>query len=128
MPTRFSGLVLRLLALASFIGGPLYCADLWKPALGDPWNFIAAFAPIALVLMAAMMVLQDRPTTATRAMTWVGFLGVAGLLCEDAFAGIRIAAGDAHPNTQMIQFGIFAGVCAAALYTWHALRFLRESA
>lgn len=45
----------------------------------------------------------------------------------DAFTTIQLLSGVRHPNEQMIEFGIVAGVAAAVAYSVSAVRFLFAS-
>ena len=127
MPPRLHTLVIKLTSLAAFVGGPLYCCDLLKPRLGDPLNFIVCFAPLALMLLATFAVLENQPTTANRAIAGAGLFGALGLVGMDAFTAIQLLSGVHHPNEQMIEFGIVAGVAAALAYSVAAFRFILAS-
>ena len=121
---RFATLVVKLTSLAAFVGGPLYCCDLLKPKIGDPANFAVCFAPLAIMLLATFAVLEEPPTRVHRIIAGVGILGALGLVGMDAFAAISLLGGATHPNAQMIEFGIVAGVAASAAYCVLALRFM----
>lgn len=120
-------LLVRLLALLAFCGGPLYLSDELRGSLGQPWAFIVAFAPVALLVFGALA-FRDEPTEKmARLSIRGGLVGSALIILENGYAAWRMSsAGEPHPNQKLITFGIFAGTVGAGLYVRQALRFLRE--
>jgi hypothetical protein len=122
-------LAIKLLALASFLGGPLYLSDLLKPEWGQQLAFVIAFAPVALVTFGALS-LSDAPSERfSRIVVSAGLVGAALVEIEHAFAGWQLwIAGAVHPNRALISFGIAVGLPTAAFYARFARRFLEVSA
>lgn len=120
-------LVLKLLALWSFTGGPLWLADELKPRFGTPISFSIAFAPIALMLFGSL-VFEDEPTSLTRAVVLAGAGGAFALLGMDALAGQHLLFGGTHSEPTLIVFGCIVGVVAAIAYLAAAVRYLHREA
>jgi hypothetical protein len=118
-------LAIKLLALASFLGGPLYLADLLKPDWGQKTAFLMAFGPLALMLLGAVSLVDDPAERLGRIAVGAGVVGAILVALQHAFAGWQLwIAGADHPNRGLIGFGIVVGVPTVAAYLHLARRFL----
>lgn len=86
-------LILKLVALGAFLGGPLIMMDRWRAALGDPMAFALGFVPLGLVLL-GMLSIDDE---AGRGRTIVVRAGVGGALLLLAQNGLARQARCAAP-------------------------------
>jgi hypothetical protein len=117
-------LVLKLLALVAWVGGPLYVCDALVPELGSKAAFGVTFAPIGVLLVASFAA-GDAPSRWVR-FQLLGGLGAAAVLTgANLFTAARLLAGDAHPNPRLLSFGIAGGSVAVGLFLLEALPVLR---
>ena len=119
-------LALRLAALLSFLGGPMFLSDLLRAPLGQLAAFVVAFAPVGLLVFGGLAFRDDPSETMTRVSLRSGLVGAALLTAENAFAAFAMSTGERHANERMITFGIVVGTLAAGFYVRQALRLLRR--
>lgn len=119
-------LLVKLTALLSFCGGPLLVAELLEPALGGPGSFVAAFAPLAVVLYGALFLEDPSPARLDLAIVRAGLCGVPPVMGMNVYAVWHLAAHPARPDQALIALGVVVGTLAAALYTALALRLLHR--
>lgn len=120
-------LVVKLLGLGSFIGGPLYFADLLKPHLGSPQAFLIAFSPIAPMVVGALSLGTDPKECVARFLVSTGLVGIGLLLLLNTYAFWELFLLHAlHPNRQMIAVGIAVGVLASVANAQCASGFFRQ--
>lgn len=120
-------LAVKLLALLSFVGGPLFWTDVLKTRWGQVPAFIACFAPVGLLGLCALVVLdEDEPTPVNRLFAWSGILAGAMILGADFAAEVMLWTGAHHPNRYMIHAGNATGLLVVVLYSVLSIRFLRR--
>jgi hypothetical protein len=116
-----SGLLVKLLALLTFVGGPLFVAD-WAREWGSDWAFAVAFAPVGLLAFGSLFIFDDLTDRTHRILVGAGIAGAVGVLFQNAFAVFRFSMGDEHPNRTLIWVGIAGGTPYATMFTVFALR------
>jgi hypothetical protein len=126
----FSGwhiLAIKLAALLSFCGGPLYVADLLKPALGRDVAFGVAFAPLAMATLCAFSLWEDHPWSWGKYAIAVGLLGAVIVAATSVFAISQLSGGPDRADRSLIVLGSIVGLAVAAAYAWLAWRRLGPS-
>jgi hypothetical protein len=119
-------LAIKLGALGSFIGGPLYVFDHWKGSLGNPLAFALAFPPVGALALAALVLWEDDAHSRwTQASAWLGVTAVVALTSLNGFVGTRLLQGAHHPNAGMIGFGIAVGTVTSAVFLSRAASVVR---
>lgn len=119
-------LALKLSALFSFCGGPLFFADLLDVKQRSAWHFAVPFAPIALLLFGALALRGEEADTLGRISIEGGLFGAAALTAMNAYATLQLVAGAPRADGNLMAFGIAVGFCTAVIYVVTALRFLRD--
>ncbi len=119
--------LIKVLALGSFVGGPLWLADTLKPRLGQDVAFAITFAPLAVLILASLSIAGDRPTPVTRLLAFAGVGGAAALLVMDAMAAHFLLRGGSHSEPTLIWIGNAIGAVTALLYFGAALAFVRTN-
>ena len=118
-------LLLKLVALLAFMGGPLYLHDQLRTLLDPRLAFALTFAPMAVLLFGALT-LHDEDTGFSRGVTRAG-LGAALLVCAQnawLLRGLLVAHDSTTPSLHAI--GAVAGTLTSAGYARLAWRRLRE--
>lgn len=119
-------LVIRVLALFAFVGGPLFIYDILKRSWDSPAAFVVTFLPVGFMILGALS-LGDRDEDRLSAVAAVlGIAGAALLLAQNAYAAYKMISGFEHPNQRLIILGTIVGVAGAVMYTHLAIRFLRR--
>jgi hypothetical protein len=109
-------LFLKLAALLSYCGGPLFVAGLLKPRFGmGPAIFLATFVPIGMMLMGAFH-LDDVRDRMAIAFVRLGLLGLAIALGMHIYAAGCFARGVRVPDQGLHDLGIAIGVVWSAVY------------
>lgn len=117
-------LVLRLLALLSAAGGPLYLYDDLKRAPQD-WQILGfCFAPIAMMLFGSLSFGDPPGARMARGAVRLGLFGAVALALMNAYTVFGMITRPAHPNQLMILAGVTVGFFASAAYTLLARTFL----
>jgi hypothetical protein len=120
-------LLVKLLALFSGLGGPLYLFDLLDPGRWRVPVFACLFAPVGLMVVGVLAVLEDEPSRLSRAVARGGLVGVALLTAMNGFTLWRLLGGAAHPDRGLILFGIVIGTVSSCLVIDLTRRFLAGS-
>lgn len=118
-------LLLKLGALNSFLGGPLYCVDAWTPRFGSAFAFALAFAPLALLLYGELSLNDERDRWNTWAIVG-GLVGTAALVVMNLIVAYLLLGAPDHPLRGLHTFGIVLGMFVSALYVRSARRWLRD--
>lgn len=116
-------LILKLLALVAFLGGPLMAMDRWRAELGEPVAFTLAFAPLALLLF-GMLSIDDEPGRCRTIVVRGGAAGALLLLVQNALALAWLMTQARAPKEPiaMHALGIAVGTAVAVYYLMRARR------
>ncbi|MGB0678978.1 MAG: hypothetical protein ACPGUV_04895 [Polyangiales bacterium] len=119
-------LLVKVLALLAFCGGPLWLTDQLQPALSRLVAFVVASAPVMLAVFGVVSMAEEHPMTAWRVVAWVGALGVVALLPLGTWATLQCFDGQCgHSSTGLVLFGAFCGLVASVAYLWMLRLYLR---
>jgi hypothetical protein len=114
---------LKLAALLSYCGGPLFVADLLKPRFGmGPAVFLATFLPIGMMLMGAFYVDDRDGSGVTAAFVRLGVLGLVITLGMHVYALGCFVQGLRVPDQGLHDVGIAVGVPWSVVYLRAARR------
>ena len=127
-PTRspWRVVALKVTALVTFCGGPLYFSRVLQVRLGDPWGFSVAFAPVAVLAFVVLSALEDEPSGFVRALLRLGGLAAGAVLAMSAYATAQILSGEVRADSGLILFGSAVSVVMALLYARFARRVLDQ--
>lgn len=114
-------LVLKIGALLTFCGGPLYLSDRLEPIVHQPWAFGVAFAPVAVFLFATLSLVEDGPRSGGIAV-WSGAISSAVILVESAWAAWQIMAGPARADSGLMLLGCAVSFAVVVAYAQLASR------
>lgn len=109
---------IKLLAIASFVGGPLVLLDWLAPRAGEPVTFVLMFAPCALLVF-AVLAWHDEPSRMQTLTQRGGQLGAVLLLVQNAVASFRLTQPGAWNGSAGMSVGgivIGTGVALSVLY------------
>ena len=120
-------LIVKILALVTFAGGPMVVVDRLKPAYGDMNSFLLGFSPVAVLVFSAVTVLEDEPTWFTWLWAWIGLVAALVVLAMDGWAAYGLVFGPTRGDFGLVAFGITVGPVAAAAYGWAARKTLFSS-
>ena len=109
-------LALKLAALFSFCGGPLFVSDLLKPRVGTPAAFWITFAPVGLMLVGAMHLGYLPGDRWAAAAVSLGRQGVYVVLGMHAYTLARFASGTRVAEPWLYLLGIGVGVIWSLAY------------
>jgi hypothetical protein len=112
--------VLKIAALFSYCGGPLFIADLLKPHLGFGLVFWMTFLPVLLMVLGAIGLDDDARNRWSSAAVRAGHLGLYTVLGMNAYALWCFVDGVRMPDQSLHYLGIAVGVA------W-SLAFLRAA-
>lgn len=112
---------LKLAAIFSYCGGPLFLCDLLKPSLTVALAFSITFLPVLLMVLGAFC-LEDARSRWTRAGLRAGRLGVYAVLTMNVYAVWCFAHGVRVPDQTLHYIGIAVGLVWTAVYLWEAHR------
>jgi hypothetical protein len=119
-------LVLKLSALFSFCGGPLYLSGVLDIKHRSPIYFSIPFAPIVLLLFGALALRDENSDKLGRWSVEGGLVGAALLTAMNVYAVIRLAGAPRQPDGGLVALGIAVGLCTAIVYTATAIPFLQR--
>lgn len=118
-------LFVKIAALGSAVGGPMFVFDRFRTNLGALPAFLACFVPIGLQML-ALLALEDETTDKwARTAMCGGIAGSVVLFAENEYAAWQIYSGVRHPNHGMIIAGIVIGTIMSGYVAYRAVRFLR---
>ncbi len=112
----FGLLLLKLLALFSFCGGPLRVTDALKRYLPQPYAFALAFSPLVLLLFGAFALRDGARDVLDRWSIAGGRFGSVLLLAMNAYSSWLLLRGDSSADRGLVAFGTVVGVLTALLY------------
>ena len=118
--------VLRIAALFSYCGGPLFIADLVKPRFGTGMVFCITFLPVGLMVLGALCLDETHNRWASMAIT-AGRMSVYIVFAMHLYAVWRFVDGVRVPDQRLHYIGIAIGVAWSAGYL-RAARRRREAA
>ena len=115
--------LLKLAALFSYCGGPLFIADELKPRFdGGLAGFWLTFPPVGVMILGALSLGDSHSSGWARAMVWAGKVGLFLALGMHGYAIWCFAHGE-HPFNQSLHtFGIVVGVVWSFAYLIEARR------
>jgi hypothetical protein len=115
--------LLRLAALFSYCGGPLFIADVLKRRFGPgPAAFVITFLPVGAMVVGALCLGDDTGSRLSRAMVWVGRQGLSIALGMHAYAIWCFTHGVRTPDLILHDVGIAVGVVWSVAYLRAARR------
>jgi hypothetical protein len=111
-------LALKIGALLSFCGGPLYVTDLLKPMLGNPGAFVAGFSPVALMVFGVFSLVEDEPSAFSRVVASAGAVASLVVMVESVVAAVRVMGGEERADAGLILLGCVVSIAGALGYFW----------
>jgi hypothetical protein len=111
-------LALKIGALLSFCGGPLYVTDLLKPSLGNPGAFVAGFSPVALMIFGVFSLVEDEPSAFSRVVASAGAVASLVVMVESVVAAVRVLGGEERADAGLILLGCVVSIAGALGYFW----------
>src|SRR5262245_57009707 len=108
-------IVLKVAALFSYCGGPLFIIDLLKPR-PDVGTFVISFLPVGLMVVGALCLHDDTHSRWSHAAVWVGRQSLYVVLGMHAYAVWRFAHGVRVPDQSLHYLGIAVGVAWSVAY------------
>jgi hypothetical protein len=111
-------LALKIGALLSFCGGPLYVTDLLKPVLGNPGAFLAGFSPVALMVFGVFSLVEDEPSAFSRVVALAGAVASLVVMVESVVAAVRVMGGEERADAGLILLGCVVSIAGALGYFW----------
>jgi len=121
-------LALKLAALFSYCGGPLFVADVLKPHLPSGAPFLVTFLPVGLMVVGALSLDDDTHSRWSRGAVWAGRQGLIIVLVAHVCALWCFAEGVRVPDQGLHYFGIAVGVVWSVAYWRASRRWLRSAA
>jgi hypothetical protein len=115
--------LLKIAALFSYCGGPLFVAEILKPRLGKVPAFLVTFLPLAFMLMGSFF-LEDLPDRLMRAAVRAGLLGMYLALAMHAYTLWRLLEGVRTAEPWLHWFGMAVGAVWSVVYLRASGRFL----
>jgi hypothetical protein len=120
-------LVLKLAALFSFCGGPLFLSDVLDIKHRSLLYFAIPIAPVVLLVFGALALQSEETDTFGRLSIEGGLVGAALLTAMNLWAAFELFGALPRPDGGLMTFGIAVGLCTAIVYTVTAMPFLRRT-
>ena len=114
--------VLKVAALFSYCGGPLFLGELLKPRLGAIPSFVITFLPVGLMVLGAIYLDDDPRSRWALAAVRAGRLGLYIVLGMHAYAVWRFMNGVHVREQGLYYFGIAVGLAWSVAYLYAARR------
>ena len=113
---------LRIAALFSYCGGPLFIADLLKPRHDTRWVFSLTFLPVGLMVMGAFYIDDDLRDRWSFRVVQAGRLGLYLALAMHLYALARFIDGVRVPDQPLHYIGLVVGAAWSVAYLRAARR------
>lgn len=113
--------VLKIAALFSYCGGPLFIGELLKPRFGAGPAFLVTFLPVGLIVIGALC-LDDTRNRWSFAAVWAGRLGLYIALGMHLYALWCFVNGTRTPDQSLYYLGIAVGMVWSIVYLRAARR------
>ena len=113
--------VLKITALFSYCGGPLFIGELLKPRLGVGPAFLITFLPVGLMVLGALC-LDDTRNRWSIAAVWAGRQGLYVVAAMHLYALWRFVDGVRMPDQSLYYLGIIVGAVWSIAYLRAARR------
>jgi hypothetical protein len=107
--------VLKIAALFSYCGGPLFINELLKPHLGVNPTFLVTFLPVGLMVLGALC-LDETRNRWSNAAVWAGRQGLYIVLGMHLYALWCFVNGTRVPEQSLYYLGIIVGVVWSIAY------------
>jgi hypothetical protein len=117
--------LLRIAALFSYCGGPLFIADLLKPRMSAGMAFLITFPPVLLMVLGALLMDDDLRSRWASTAVRAGRLGLYIVLGTHAYALWCFVRGVRMPDQVLHYLGIGIGVVWSIYYLRAARRWVR---
>lgn len=114
--------VLKIAALFSYCGGPLFIADVWKPRLNGVPAFLITFLPVGFMVIGALFLNDATHDRTSFAAVWAGRQGLYIVLGMHVYALWCFVDGVRVPDQSLHYFGIAVGVAWSVAYLRAARR------
>lgn len=121
-------LAVKLAALFSFCGGPLYLSDVLDIKHSGVVYFAIPISPIVLLLFGALALRDEDIDRLGRLSIEGGLVGAALLTAVNIYAALELFGAPPRPDGGLIAFGMAVGWCTAFVYTVMAVPYLRRTA
>ena len=118
---------LKIAALFSYCGGPLFIADLLKPRIGTAGAFVITFLPVLLMVMGALFMDDDIRSRWAFAAVRAGRVGLYIVAGMHVYALWCFAHGVRKPDQTLYYLGIVVGVAWSIYYLRAARRGVRPT-
>lgn len=119
--------LLKITALFSYCGGPLFVGELLKPRLNAVVVFLITFFPVGLMVAGALCLEDDLRSRWSRAAVSAGGKGLYLVLAMHLYALGSFLNGARVPEQGLYYLGIAVGVIWSVLYLRAARRWTPEA-
>jgi len=116
--------VLKITALFSYCGGPLFIAELLKPRFDKVMVFLVTFFPVLLMILGALLMDDDTASRWSAAFVRAGRWGLYVVLIMHAYALACFINGMRVSEQGLYYFGITVGVGWSIAYLRAARRWV----
>lgn len=113
--------LLKIAALFSYCGGPLFIADMLKRRHDSGWNFVITFAPVLLMVFGAFCVDDTLRSRGSAWCVWAGLQGLYVVAAMNVYMLWRFSDGVRVPDQSLHYIGVTVGVVWGVVY-WRAAR------
>ncbi len=117
---------LKIAALFSYCGGPLFLAGVLSPRI-DVTTFLMTFLPVGLTVVGALCLDDDTRSRWSATAVWAGRQGLYIVLGMHAYAVWRFVDGVRVPDQSLHYLGIAVGVAWSIAYLRAAGRWARST-
>jgi len=119
-------LAVKLAALFSYCGGPLYVADLLKPRIGTESAFLITFLPVGIMVLGAFF-MDDAGSRWLHPVVRAGRLALYVVLAMNMYAIWCFALGVRTPDQVLHYIGLAVGAAWAVYYLRESRRWARKT-
>lgn len=119
--------VLRIAALFSYCGGPLFISGVLKPRVSGVPGFLLTFLPVGLMVVGALCLDDDTRSRWSFAAVWAGRQGLYVVLGMHAYALWCFVDGVRVPDQSLHYIGIAVGLAWSVAYLRAARRWVSSA-
>jgi hypothetical protein len=124
----FFSVLVPLVALLSYLGGPLYMADTLEPMAGGPGSVAIGVLPLVAAVVCAFSLLESHPWNLGTSAVIAGLLAVVLVSVMNGFAIMQLMTTPDAPDNGLMAGGVAAGVLSSLAYVALAIRRFWRSA
>ena len=125
--TGFNLLLIKIVALLSFFGGPALLVDRLKITLGVNAAFILCFLPVALMILGVLYMAEEAPGPVDKFLVRLGSCNAWVVLAVQLWGGWILFYAPERPDHTFYVTGVLVGTVSSIGYAYSARQWLQRA-